>query len=300
MNAAIAHRFDKRARRLLATLAVLVAGAIAAFALASAPALAQSSEDVQVQARDFFGTIVSVDEGVIVVASDDVDVEVTVGEETDVRIPSRPEAGLGDLRVGDVVAVSLDPSGEADRIQLIPGKTRSRHVPGEVVALSESQISILTLGTSAATVTFDRGASTEVKFHQGTTELAVGDFVVIVALRDPSGELGTEALEINVTRRQIREVPDPKVEDAGANTGESQGVFEGIDDGSYFYFVHSYFPQPDDPAVVIGETDYGIRFASVVARDNVVATQFHPEKSGDNGLKLYGNFLRLARGVEAA
>ena len=77
-------------------------------------------------------------------------------------------------------------------------------------------------------------------------------------------------------------------------------IFEGIDDGSYFYFVHSYFPQPDDPAVVIGETDYGIRFASVVARDNVVATQFHPEKSGDNGLKLYGNFLRLARGVEAA
>ncbi|MCH7655091.1 MAG: hypothetical protein IIC95_03780 [Chloroflexi bacterium] len=230
MNAAMAHRFDKRARRLLATLAVLVAGAIAAFALASAPALAQSSEDVQVQARDFFGTIVSVDEGVIVVASDGVDVEVTVGEETDVRIPSRPEAGLGDLRVGDVVAVSLDPSGEADRIQLIPGKTRSRHVPGEVVALSESQISILTLGASAATVTFERGASTEVKFHQGTTELAVGDFVVIVALRDPSGELGTQALEINVTRRQIREVPDPKVEDAGANTVEIQGVFEGIDD----------------------------------------------------------------------
>ena len=77
-------------------------------------------------------------------------------------------------------------------------------------------------------------------------------------------------------------------------------IFEGIDDGSYFYFVHSYFPQPDDAAVVIGETDYGIRFASVVARDNVVATQFHPEKSGDNGLKLYGNFLRVARGAAVA
>ena len=76
-------------------------------------------------------------------------------------------------------------------------------------------------------------------------------------------------------------------------------IFEGIADGSYFYFVHSYFPQPADPAVVIGETDYGVRFASVVARDNVVATQFHPEKSGENGLKLYGNFLRVARGVAA-
>ncbi len=77
-------------------------------------------------------------------------------------------------------------------------------------------------------------------------------------------------------------------------------IFEGIEDGSYFYFVHSYFPRPDDPAVVIGETDYGIRFASVVARDNVVATQFHPEKSGDNGLKLYGNFLRVAQGAGVA
>ena len=77
-------------------------------------------------------------------------------------------------------------------------------------------------------------------------------------------------------------------------------IFEGIDDGSYFYFVHSYFPRPDDPAVVVGETDYGIRFASVVARGNVVATQFHPEKSGENGLKLYGNFLRVAQAAEAA
>jgi glutamine amidotransferase len=77
-------------------------------------------------------------------------------------------------------------------------------------------------------------------------------------------------------------------------------IFEGIGDGSYFYFVHSYFPRPDDPAVVIGETDYGIRFASVVARDNVVATQFHPEKSGDNGLRLYGNFLRVAQGATVA
>ena len=76
-------------------------------------------------------------------------------------------------------------------------------------------------------------------------------------------------------------------------------IFEGIDNGSYFYFVHSYFPRPDDPAVVVGETDYGIRFASVVARDNVVATQFHPEKSGDVGLRMYENFLRIAAGALA-
>ncbi len=85
----------------------------------------------------------------------------------------------------------------------------------------------------------------------------------------------------------------------GWNTVEMRAehpVFEGIPDGSYFYFVHSYHPAPSDDAVVLGETEYeGVRFASVVGRDNVVATQFHPEKSGRMGLRLYANFLRLAR-----
>jgi glutamine amidotransferase len=71
-------------------------------------------------------------------------------------------------------------------------------------------------------------------------------------------------------------------------------IFEGIEDGAYFYFVHSYYPQPDDDTVVIGETDYGVAFASVLAQDNVIATQFHPEKSGKDGLRFYGNFLRIA------
>lgn len=68
-------------------------------------------------------------------------------------------------------------------------------------------------------------------------------------------------------------------------------IFEGIADEACFYFVHSYVPVPDDPSVVIGETDYGITFASVLARDNIVATQFHPEKSGEDGLRMYANFL---------
>jgi len=70
-------------------------------------------------------------------------------------------------------------------------------------------------------------------------------------------------------------------------------IFEEIPDESYFYFVHSYYPQPDDESVVIGETDYGVTFASVLARDNIVATQFHPEKSGEMGLRMYRNFLAL-------
>jgi imidazole glycerol-phosphate synthase subunit HisH len=75
-------------------------------------------------------------------------------------------------------------------------------------------------------------------------------------------------------------------------------IFEGIPDLSYFYFVHSYYAQPEDVRDVIGQTEYGVPFASVVARDNLVATQFHPEKSGELGLRIYANFL--ARALEAA
>jgi imidazole glycerol-phosphate synthase subunit HisH len=71
-------------------------------------------------------------------------------------------------------------------------------------------------------------------------------------------------------------------------------IFERIPDGAYFYFVHSYYPSPADLSIVIGETEYGVTFPSVVAKDNVVATQFHPEKSGELGLQMYGNFLRIA------
>jgi glutamine amidotransferase len=68
-------------------------------------------------------------------------------------------------------------------------------------------------------------------------------------------------------------------------------IFEGIEDNSEFYFVHSYYPSPSDRSYIIGETEYGgVTFASVIARDNLVATQFHPEKSGKVGLYLLRNF----------
>ncbi len=68
-------------------------------------------------------------------------------------------------------------------------------------------------------------------------------------------------------------------------------IFKDIPDGSYFYFVHGYYPDPEDESLVVGKTTYGVEFASVIARDGLVATQFHPEKSGKVGLQLYRNFL---------
>jgi glutamine amidotransferase len=70
---------------------------------------------------------------------------------------------------------------------------------------------------------------------------------------------------------------------------------DGVRDGEYFYFVHSYYPRPEEPDVVAAVAHYGVEFPAVVAKGNLVATQFHPEKSGEAGLRLYRNFLRLAR-----
>ena len=71
-------------------------------------------------------------------------------------------------------------------------------------------------------------------------------------------------------------------------------LFRNIPDGSYFYFVHSFYPQPIDQSVVACETCYGEKFASAIWRDNVFATQFHPEKSQKLGLQLLKNFVELS------
>jgi glutamine amidotransferase len=70
-------------------------------------------------------------------------------------------------------------------------------------------------------------------------------------------------------------------------------LFNGVEQGSYVYFVHSYYVAPDDSAAVAATTDYGIEFCSAVCRDNVMATQFHPEKSQQVGLKMLKNFGEL-------
>ncbi len=97
--------------------------------------------------------------------------------------------------------------------------------------------------------------------------------------------------------RRFERIDDMKIPHMGWNAVEQlqeHPIFAGIPDRSYFYFVHGYYPDPEDDSVVIGRTEYGVPFASVIARDNLVATQFHPEKSGKPGLQLYKNFLEGA------
>ena len=105
---------------------------------------------------------------------------------------------------------------------------------------------------------------------------------------------GLDVLKGKVVRFQV----DLKVPHMGWNTVkllEKPPIFDGIKDESYFYFVHSYYVAPDDEGIIAGTTDYGITFTAMVWKDNIVATQFHPEKSQETGLKILKNFGDFVR-----
>jgi glutamine amidotransferase len=89
-----------------------------------------------------------------------------------------------------------------------------------------------------------------------------------------------------------------KVPHMGWNTlriAKQNQFFEGVDDESYVYFVHSLYPVPVDKEIVTAETEYGTTFTSAIASKNMYGTQFHPEKSGDVGLKILDNFAKIVR-----
>ncbi len=120
------------------------------------------------------------------------------------------------------------------------------------------------------------------------------------ALFDRSEEFNSCALGLGVFAGKVVRFPNQnglKVPQIGWNQlnilKPDCPLYEGIKPGSYVYFVHSYYPQPMDPAIVATETTYGAAFASSAWRDNVYATQFHPEKSQETGLRLLKNFVAL-------
>ena len=115
-------------------------------------------------------------------------------------------------------------------------------------------------------------------------------------LLDRTEEGGADCLGSVAGR--VRRLPDglkvPHMGWNGVRFTREHPVFKGIPQDSHFYFVHSYYAAPDDETWVAGTTDYGVSFCSIYAKDNVVATQFHPEKSGRMGLRIYENFVALA------
>jgi|FaiFalDrversion2_1042247.scaffolds.fasta_scaffold02814_2 glutamine amidotransferase len=149
----------------------------------------------------------------------------------------------------------------------------------------------------SAMVALARGLGEAVKevVRQGRPFLGVCLGLQLLFTR--SEEDGVPCLDLfpGVVRRLPRGLVTPHIGWNRVAWKRPHPVWEGIPSGSYFYFVHTYYPDPADPSLVAGETEYGIPFCSVVAWRNVVATQFHPEKSGAVGVRFYANFLAWAR-----
>ncbi len=103
---------------------------------------------------------------------------------------------------------------------------------------------------------------------------------------------------LNIIPGRVKKLPSGvKVPHMGWNQVRQKkphALFAGIPDNANFYFVHSYYGEPQDKSVVLAETDYGITFGSAISQENLVAVQFHPERSGDLGLQVYQNFFQFA------
>ena len=119
------------------------------------------------------------------------------------------------------------------------------------------------------------------------------------ALFENSEEFNSSAAGLGIFEGSVVRFPadDVKVPQIGWNevhfTQPDCPILQGIESGSHFYFVHSYYPQPKDKSIVATRTEYGVDFTSAIWRDNVFATQFHPEKSQKVGLQLLTNFVNL-------
>jgi glutamine amidotransferase len=137
--------------------------------------------------------------------------------------------------------------------------------------------------------------------HAAVNKPLMGVCVGMQMLLDHSEEQDTPGLglipgQVRRFRLEGRLQPDGsrfKVPQMGWNqvVQRPHALWQGVPDSAYFYFVHSFFAAPSDECHTAGETDYGGRFTCALARDNIFATQFHPEKSAEHGLALYRNFL---------
>jgi glutamine amidotransferase len=124
----------------------------------------------------------------------------------------------------------------------------------------------------------------------------LGVCVGMQMLFEESDEFGTTPGLALLRGRVRRFASDLVVPQVGWNQVRPRGshpLFAGIPDNTFFYFVHSYFCEADDQEVVLGETEYGVPYTSVVAQGTVCGVQFHPEKSQAAGLRLLANFSRL-------
>ena len=118
----------------------------------------------------------------------------------------------------------------------------------------------------------------------------------LIFTRSSEGEL-MEGLNL-ISGDVVKLAGNVKIPQMGWNTidiVQSHPLLENVKDHSYVYFVHTYVPQPSEKKVIVATTEYGVKFPSVIAKRNLFATQFHPEKSGKIGLTILDNFLKIVK-----
>ena len=171
----------------------------------------------------------------------------------------------------------------------------------DVPAALDSAAALILPGVGAAADTManlrQRGLTEPVKEYIAAGRPFLGVCMGLQALMTVSEEGGEHPCLDVVPGRVVRLTEGPTIPHMGWNAvrlRRPSPLFDEIPEGSHFYFVHSYHCVPDDPATILATTDYAEPVVAVVERGNVVATQFHPEKSGANGLRFYRNFLRRA------
>lgn len=139
----------------------------------------------------------------------------------------------------------------------------------------------------------ERGFDSVVQERAATGTPLLGICVGMQMLFEVSDEFGTTE-GLGLLRGRVRRFENnrvvPQVGWNRIHQKQQHGLFEGVADGSFCYFVHSFYCEPRDADLSVGETEYGVKYASVVARDNIYGVQFHPEKSQHVGLQMLKNF----------
>ena len=202
-----------------------------------------------------------------------------------------------DLDALDVVILDYDAGNLRSVVRAVERVGARPEVASVAAALDEADALILP-GVGAAADTMrnlrERGLVEPILEYIAAERPFLGVCMGLQALMTASDEGGDHACLDVLDGRVVRLPGGQKVPHMGWNrvwARRESSLFDGIPDGSYFYFVHSYFCDVSDDDDVLATTTYGVPVTAVVERSSLVATQFHPEKSGAYGLRIYKNFL---------